>query len=293
MSPVRRQSIAVPLLVAVVGIALVVAAVGLSGRPSFALPRHAGEDPNGTRDWAIAIVSILVGVLMIRRGGRFTVQYQRLTYRMVGSLLIVGPGLLLNLNRRRLPTQNGSGSGSGGAAPTGQAASPTPLPSPSRPNRPGVLPDAGLGHGAAIAAAVLVLAAVGVLGIAAYRAWLRRPARPVDLQARTAPVDPAQVLDDAAGAIALGGSPRDRVIAAFEAMEAALGSQGMGRARQQAPLEWLAVLARERPGAVGAANALAAIFERARFSDAAISESDAADAAARLRELRAHLGVRV
>ena len=292
MTPARRRAVAVPVLVAAVGLAIIVAAVGLSDRPSFALPGRHGSDPNQGRDWAFALTSVLAGLLMIRLGRRLPLAYQRLAYRMVGAVLILGPALLLNVNHHTTPAATASTSS---APPTPTRSSSlsvtaSPLPPETTPNRRGVIPKLSVGPG--IISAILLLAAAALFGLALYRAWMRRPGRHVDLGTRPAHTPPDDVLDSAADAIAFGGAPRDRVIAAYVAMETALDRRGMRRAKQQAPLEWLAELSRLRPTVIEPADALTAIFERARFSAAPVTENDASEAAALLRRLREELGVR-
>ena len=279
------RSIRALFLVGAVGIAVVVAGVGLSGRPSFSLPRQHGPDPHWTAEWLITLAAVLGGVVILYRSRRLTVAYQRLTYRLVGTVVILGPAILLQATHitKRL-------------APPRSVIAPPAAPPPSvhrgRSGSRGGGFSIGLSTLGTVVMVLLVLVAVALLGVAMYHARLRLPARPVTgASAGDVPPDAASILGSAAGAIALGSSPRDQVIAAYEAMESALRRDGIARERQQTPLEWLTDLSHVRPGVVEPADALTATFERARFSTGPVTPADADDAARLLGELSSRLGV--
>ena len=272
-------------LVGAVGIAVVVAGVGLSGRPSFALPRHHGPDPHWTARWLITLAAVVGGVVILYRSRLLTVAYQRLTYRLVGVVVILGPAILLQATHISKPLAPPHPAGVPGAAAP-------PAVHRGRSGSRGGGFSIGLSVLGTVVMVLLLLAAVALLGVAMYRTRLRLPARPVTLASGSdVPPDAASIMGSAAGAIALGGTPRDQVIAAYEAMETALRGDGIARERQQTPLEWLADLGSARPGVVEPADALTAIFQRARFSTGPVTPADAADAARRLGELRSRLGV--
>ena len=87
-----------------------------------------------------------------------------------------------------------------------------------------------------------------------------------------------------------GTDPRSRVIDAYDAMEHALSTQArLDRAPQQAPEEWLEHVARERPVVASAAAELTRLFERARFSNLPVAESEADAAAALVAGMRVSL----
>jgi Domain of unknown function (DUF4129) len=282
---------AVPVVLVVVAAALAVAAVGLAGRPSLHLPRHEGADPHAARDIALVLTTAVLGAVLIWQARRLRVGYQRLTYRLVGICLIAGPLLVVNVNRvvkSVLPNATRSATPTPGTT-VGLSAPPTTTPSPA-----GRLlgPRQHLGSWPAITSAILTAAALALLGVIAFR-LMRRPG----LHVGTAPADEPEpdrddVLRSATAAITLGPDPRGRVIAAYEAMESALLGTGSPRAAATAPLEWLAGLAQSRPFAVEPARDLTEIFERARFSTAPITDSDADRARALLEGLRATLTAR-
>lgn len=272
----------VPVLLAAVAVAAAVAAVGLSSRPSLSVPRPHGADPHAARDSALAVALLLLGVvLLVRAAGR--PRYQATTYRLVGTILLIAPLLLINVLRAtQLPRPQTT---SGTQAPTTTTAT-TPTASPTAaPTQHGVAPNFQLGHAASIISLLLTLAALTLLGIVAFRA-IRRPGRHVAARTAESPTrDTDDVLASATAAIALGTDPRSRVIAAYEAMESALG----GRVAPQAPLEWIAGLAASHPQVVAPARELAEIFERARFSTAPVTDAEAARARAALDRLRANV----
>jgi Domain of unknown function (DUF4129) len=274
----------VPVLLAAVALAAAVAAVGLASRPSISVPRPHGADPHAARDWTLAVASLVLGVVLLARAGRRP-RYQATTYRLVGACLLIAPLLLINVVRAtRLPAPHTSG-GTGRpttARPTTSAATATSVP-PGH----GVAPNFHLGHAGSIISLVLTVAACALLAIIALRA-MRRPGRHVAPRVEPPQRDPDEVLATATAGIALGGDPRGRVIAAYEAMESALG----GRGAPQAPLEWIGELAASHPAAHAPARELAEIFERARFSTAAVTDDDARRARAALDQLRATLAVR-
>jgi len=278
----------VPVLLAAVATATVVAAVGLASRPSISVPRPHGVDPHAARDWTLAVASLLLGVvLLIRAAGR--PRYQAMTYRLVGACLLIAPLLVINVVRA---TRLGRPATPGGfLGPTSTAASASPTPATSAPTQHGVAPDFKLGHAASIISLALTLGALTLLAIVAYRT-MRRPGRHVAPRTlEPPPRDADEVLATAIAAIALGDDPRGRVIAAYEAMEAALGGKGAPRGAPQAPLEWIAGLATSHPAAVAPARDLAEIFERARFRSSPVTDADAARARAALDRLRATLAV--
>jgi hypothetical protein len=280
----------VPVLLAAVALAATVAAVGLASRPSLSVPRPHGADPHAARDWTLSVASLLFGfALLVRARGR--PRYQATTYRLVGACLLIAPLLLINVVRAiRVPRPPGPDAGAAATVATGATRSATRAArvSPGA----GVAPNFKLGHAASIISLVLTLAAIALLGFAAYRV-MRRPGRHVAARTLEAPPrDADAVLATATAAIALGGDPRGRVIAAYEAMEATLGGKGAPRDAPQAPLEWIAGLAASHPAAVAPARDLAEIFERARFRSAPVSEADAERARAALDRLRATLAVR-
>jgi hypothetical protein len=282
---------AVPVVLVVVSSALIVAAIGLSGRPSLQLPRREGADPHAARDIALVITTAILGSVLIWQARRLTAGYQRLTYRLVGTCLIVGPLLVVNLNRvvknvlpNTTPTATTTTTGTGATGPP-SAATPTPA---------GRLlgPPQHLDSAPAIISAILTVAALALLGVIAYR-LMRRPGRHVGTApADERPPDRDDVLRSATAALALGSDPRGRVVAAYEAMESALRGTGSPRAAAQAPLEWLAGLAQSRPSEVEPARELTETFERARFSTAPITERDADRAREALERLRVTLRAR-
>ena len=110
-------------------------------------------------------------------------------------------------------------------------------------------------------------------------------------RAETVPADDEQSpLAAAERALRGGTDPRSRVIDAYDAMEHALSTQArLNRAPQQAPEEWLEHVARERPVVASAAAELTRLFERARFSNLPVAESDADAAAALVAGMRVSL----
>ncbi|HEY3087061.1 MAG TPA: DUF4129 domain-containing protein [Jatrophihabitantaceae bacterium] len=278
-----------PVLLAAVALGVVIAAVGLASRPSLSVPRPHGADPHATRDWALSVALLLLGVaLLVRARGR--PRYQATTYRLVGACLLVAPLLLVNVVRAtRLPHPSTPGGFFGPTSTTGTATAATPATSAA--TQPGVGHNFRLGGAASTVSLLLTLAACMLLAIVAFRA-MRRPGRHVAPRILEAPRDADDVLASATAAIALGGDPRGRVIAAYEAMETALTGEGAPRGAPQAPLEWIAGLAESHPAAVAPARELAEIFERARFRSAPVTDADAALARAALDRLRATLAVR-
>jgi peptidoglycan/LPS O-acetylase OafA/YrhL len=281
----------VPVLLAAVALAVVVAAVGLASRPSLSVPRPHGADPHAARDVTVFVASLLLGaVLLARAGGR--PRYQARTYRLVGVCLLIAPLLLVNVVRAIPPARRPSTPGGGTVASATTSATRTATTATNRAARPFVAPDFQLGHAASIISLVLTLAAVTLLAIVAYRT-MRRPGRHVAPRTlEPPPRDADEVLATATAAIALGGDPRGRVIAAYEAMEAALSGEGAPRGAPQAPLEWIAGLAASHPAAVPPARDLAEIFERARLRSTPVTDADAARARTALDRLRATLAVR-
>lgn len=275
--PTGRPHRGVPVLLAAVTVIVLVAAVGLAARPTLHLPRHDGPDPHSGRDLALTVVAVVVGLVLIARAGRLAARYQRVTYRLVGSGLIIGPLVAVNPIRRMTENQHHR--------------PPTPTHSAPLPIHAGT--DAGGWHGLAdpilLIVGPLALAGLALFGYVAMRT-MRRPDRHVIAPgdgARIATADAADVLGRAVVAIQLGAGARDRVIAAYEAMESALRGRGATRAAQQAPLEWLAGLRDSHPHTVDPARELTQIFERARFSTAPISDADAqraGDALGRLQD---------
>lgn len=270
-----------PAVAAAVGLLLVVAAVGLAARPGVHLPRHEGLDPHVGRDFGLVITTMALGAVMVWQGRRFTVDYQRLTWRLVGLVLVVAPPLLVNVNRladngapHSTPTASPTTTAASPLGPTGQATVDT---GPPR----GMVPKLSPAEGYSIISLVLTVVAIALLGMLGYRA-LRRAGRHVGATPLPEPTSAADVLHRASEAIALGTDPRGRVIAAYEAMESALGA----RSAPQAPLEWLAGLVESHGAALGPARELTAIFERARFSTADISDADAERARHLLSDLR-------
>ena len=270
------MSPAVPLLLGAVGLALAVAAVGLAARPSLHLPAHHGPDPNAGRDLTLAIGAIIVGAILIRQARRLAAPYQRLTYRLVGTALIAGPILVVNLNRilkNHKPRPR----------PTSSSAQAPPVAGGGGDGRSRHGADWGLVSAPTIISAILTLAACVLLAVVAYR-LMRRPGRHVLAAGAPGVASREDVLRRAAAAIELGADPRARVIAAYEAMEAALESP---RRAPQAPLEWLAGLADTHPAAIEPARELTEIFERARFRTVPVTEADADQARHALDRLRA------
>lgn len=82
--------------------------------------------------------------------------------------------------------------------------------------------------------------------------------------------------------------PRTLVIDAYDAMEGALARPVRARA-QDTPTEWLEKIAQERPWLRRSAAELTALFERARFSQLPVTESDALRAADLLTGMDADL----
>jgi uncharacterized protein DUF4129 len=279
----------VPVLLGAVALGAVVAAVGLASRPSLSVPRPHGADPHAARDWALSVALLLLGVvLLVCARGR--PHYQATTYRLVGTCLLIAPLLLVNVVRGiQVARPRTPGGFFGPTSTTGTATATTPATSAA--TQHGVAPNFRLGGAASIISLVLTLAACTLLAIVAFRA-MRRPGRHVAARILEPPRDADDVLASATAAIALGGDPRGRVIAAYEAMETALTGEGAPRGAPQAPLEWIAGLAESHPAAVAPARELAEIFERARFRSAPVTDADAALARAALDRLRATLAVR-
>lgn len=276
-----RPDRVVPALLVGVSVAVLVAAVGLAARPTLHLPRHAGVNPHSGRDLALTVVAVIAGFVLMARAGRLAARYQRVTYRLVGVALIVGPVVAVNpiqrlreSNRRPAP---------------GPTRSP-PLDQPSGSAHHGVASWFGFDDLVVLIVGPLALAGLALVGYLVMRT-LRRPDQHVIPAGigRRALDEAADVLGRAAGAMRLGANARDRVIAAYEAMESALLDRGATRTAQQAPLEWLAELADSHPHTVGPARELTEIFERARFSTAPVSDDDAHRAGAALERLRATL----
>src|SRR5262249_44771938 len=149
-----------------------------------------------------------------------------------------------------------------------------------------------LTEGWSIISLILTIAAVLLLGWLAFR-MLRRDGRhsgTVGLRERAA--DREEVLRRATSALDLGTDPRGRVIAAYEAMESARARRTAARAAERGRLEWLAGLGDVQDAAMQPARELTAIFERARFSSAPVTEADAERARQLLDQLRATLSAR-
>jgi hypothetical protein len=280
----------VPVLLATVALAATIAAVGLAARPSLSVPRPHGADPHAARDWTFSVASLLLGfVLLARARGR--PRYQATTYRLVGACLLIAPLLLINVVRAiQVPRPPNPGGGTVRSATTGATASARGVTNSAA--RPLIGRDLQWGSPASIISLVLTLAAIALLGFAAYRV-MRRPGRHVAPRIlESPPRDADDVLATATAAIALGGDPRGRVIAAYEAMEATLSGKGAQRDAPQAPLEWITGLAASHPAAAAPARDLAEVFERARFRSAPVTDADAALARTALDRLRATLAVR-
>lgn len=280
-----------PTLAVAVGLAVLVAAVGLAARPELHLPRHTHNDPNEARDFAIAIITMVLGIVILATGHRIKVGYQRLTYQLVGLITLVVPALVVNVNRlvdsaaRAQPSATATST-----APTAQP--PNPSGGPVDPKQYGGVPKISGTDGYAVISLIATVVIVALLGWLAYR-MLRRDGRHVGamgLPERASDRD--DVLRRATSALDLDTDPRGRVIAAYEAMESALRRLGAARAAEQAPVEWLAGLADVRDAAIEPARELTTIFERARFSTAPVTEAHAEQARQLLDRLRAALSAR-
>jgi hypothetical protein len=154
------------------------------------------------------------------------------------------------------------------------------------------VPKLSLTEGWSIISLILTIAAVLLLAWLGYRVLHRdgRHAGTVALRERA--TDREEVLRSATSALDLGTDPRGRVIAAYEAMESALARRTAARTAEQAPLEWLTGLGDVQEAAMQPARELTAIFERARFSSAPVTEADAQQARQLLEQLRATLSAR-
>lgn len=285
--PERSPARSGPVLAAVVGLAILVAAVGLAARPKLHLPNHTHNDPHGGRDFALAIITMVLGIVVLWIGSHVKIAYQRLTYRLVGVIMLVVPALVVNVNRlvdsaRRTqptPTPTATATAAQGGGGRGGAGS-------------GSVPKLSLTEGWSIISLILTIAAALLLGWLAFR-MLRRDGRhsgSVGLRERAG--DREEVLRRATSALDLGTDPRGRVIAAYEAMESALARKTAARTAEQAPLEWLTGLGDVQDAAMQPARELTAIFERARFSSAPVTEADADRARQLLDRLRATLSAR-
>jgi uncharacterized protein DUF4129 len=136
------------------------------------------------------------------------------------------------------------------------------------------------------AAALAAGVAAGLVGLAAFVALRRRPARPGPFEPRAAVAAGAR---DAVAAIAIPADPRAAVLAAYARMEAALDSVGLTRRASEAPREYLGRLDTALRGGRAPAARLTALFERARFSDHPVGEDVRADALGALQDLRSEL----
>ena len=289
--PAPRRALAArtgPALAATVGLAVVVAAVGLAARPKLHLPRHTGTDPHEARDFALAIITMVLGIVILAIGHRIKVGYRRLTYRLVGLIVFVVPALVVNVNRlvdsaraRATPTPTDPTATASGP-PAGGAYT----------QQYGGVPKLSPTEGYAIISLIATVAIVVLLGWFGYR-MLRRDGRHVGALALAERAsDRDDVLRRASEALELDTAPRGRVIAAYEAMESALRRRGAVRTAEQAPLEWLAGLADVQDAAIEPARELTTIFERARFSSAPVTEEHAEQARQLLDQLRARLSSR-
>ena len=136
--------------------------------------------------------------------------------------------------------------------------------------------------GALGAAALLVSSAVFVrIRYAQPRAPESQRKQAVQLRA-----DVERTLDD----VESEPDPRRAVILAYSAMEAALSRAGIARKRSEAPREYLAHALGDLRVSGSAAETLTRLFERARFSRAAVDRHAREEALESLRLIRRDLG---
>ena len=134
-------------------------------------------------------------------------------------------------------------------------------PSPAHAPGPGGQPPAPTGDWIALA-----LVAVLLVGGAALLGWRLRPAagRPVPSRPRSSGLE--QALDDAVEDVLVEADPRRAVIAAWAHLERVLAAHGLPRRQPEAPFEYAARAFAELGVTKPTLEALARLFEWARFS---------------------------
>jgi len=277
---VRRATTAAP---AGVALLLLLAAVGLAGRPAGGVPlRVPGSAGSVVLDAAFYLVMAL-GLLVAALAAwalwpdpqRPPLEARRrgLWQRYAGVLAVWAVAVALMVFARR------SG---------GQLAFQTPRPAAAP--QPGDLAGAGQAasqHGLALVA----LAVEGMLrllaaGAAVYllRAGTARP-RPVGRR----PGGLAELLDDGLEDMARESDPRRAVIAAYARMERVLALSGLPRDPAEAPLEYTRRVLRELDVGAAGVRRLADLFELAKFSRHAVVPAMREEAIAALTTLRNEL----
>jgi Domain of unknown function (DUF4129) len=264
-------------LAAVAAVVLLAIAAAGSGASPFGPGAAAGRaSPPDSLVWgllatlAVLAVGAAVAVIVLAIVWREQVELPtRSRWRASGILLLVGLVVLAMLLRSARGLPSWPPLGSPGAAPGGGAAVPG-----ARPDSAGWLP-------LAVAAAGL-LAWVGVAVLAARRG--RRPAAEPSEAERL-----AQLVEEALLGLAAETDPRRAVIAAYDVMERGLAAAGLPRRPGETPLEHTTRTLLDAHVPAPPVTALAALFERARFSAHEIDQGMRGEALAALDEVRAAL----
>lgn len=167
---------------------------------------------------------------------------------------------------------------------------------------PSTVPSPHASSAAGFPALLLVLAAALALVLMTLIAWTVRRRRLARVEPAQAPQD--QHTERALGADAWtdavqggrralpGGDARAGIIASYAAMERHLAASGTLREPADTPTELLERAAREKRVPAASAHRLLALFQRARFSDHPLGESDRGAAEAALEEIIAGSGGR-
>lgn len=100
----------------------------------------------------------------------------------------------------------------------------------------------------------------------------------------------ASAIDESLGDLALGGDPRQAVIAAYERMERALAGVGLPPEAFETPLEYLERALHRLQASRAALTRLTDLFETARYSRRSVGPEMRSEAEAALAGLRAELG---
>jgi 4-amino-4-deoxy-L-arabinose transferase-like glycosyltransferase len=249
---------------------LVLAGIGLNARPRWEFRANFDQITSrvGTTLSAIALVAVLVFsayLMALRRMSTGEREKAPLWRRIVVGVIVLAAVLwlihVLQLKSApRRPETNGDNTAT----------------------KHGIGPTHHVGTDLLIWLGVLIVVLAGVMALLVHNARHQVESAPAE--------DEQSPLAAAEQALRSGADPRARVIDAYDAMERALSTQArLDRAPQQAPEEWLAHVARQRPVVASAAAELTTLFERARFSHLPVAESDAEAAAALVAGMRASL----
>lgn len=285
LAPGVRAAAAAGLLL---GLVTLVAVAGRTGIPWASAPSAPAPSPSGgaSRTGALLLVLawaalVAVGVVVRVRGrharSRLLPPMQRRLRWFDRALVAVLAlcfaaavvAVLLAVTRNESP-----------ARPAGLAAKPAPTTRAhaARSTRPGYLgwlPEAGAG---------------ALLAVVVGQALLR--GRPRRREGEPEPTAVTRAVSEALEDLRAESDPRRAVIAAYARMEQGMAAAGLGRRASDTPLEYLERVLGSLDAGRPSVRALTALFERAKFSRAAVRAADRDEAVAALVAIRADLQAR-